>query len=511
MAARSDSPSVLIEALDRTSIEAWQVLLAANSHTDAREFLCRYADIPSRLEINDRGDLVPKPLTPDRLKHRLCEIAWWLKKNRDGTATRQNAVPNEVVTNVLAEPNPPLPILLRIVRVPVIGADGSIHDTPGFSENHGVFYEPTRGLTIPKIRELPSARDITKARRLFVDDLFGDFPFTSDADRAHAFCLAVQPFVRGLIDGHTPMFGTEAPRRGSGKTLLVNAALWPAVGREIEKRQIIADENEMRKQITAALRGSPIAIAYDNVGIAIDSSSLATALTTAFWNDRDLGFSREISLPNLATWVYTANNTKLSTEIARRTVRIRIDSGMEFPEDRNTWRHDPLLAWVEAERGQLVWAALTLIRAWVADGRPAGEQSMEDFKPWSNVMGGVCKVAGIDGFLDNRSEFRDQADYQRDEVYEALAAWHQIFNGREVQAKDVAAHTEIVTGFGVDPYGRKVSTELGRALGSFADCVYRDLMLRRAGQTGGSWRWVVVQSKTRPSAQRRRGTGRRPT
>ena len=56
----------------------------ANSHTDASEFLFRYGEHPSRLEHTDEGRLAPRPLTPDRMKHRLTEIAWWERIGKDG-------------------------------------------------------------------------------------------------------------------------------------------------------------------------------------------------------------------------------------------------------------------------------------------------------------------------------------------------------------------------------------------------------------------------------------------
>jgi hypothetical protein len=255
-----------------------------------------------------------------------------------------------------------------------------------------------------------------------------------------------------------------------------------------------------------------MAIVYDNVGITMDSSALSTVLTTPFWSDRDLGFSRDISLPNLATWVYTANNPTLSSELARRTVRIRLDAKMEYPEDRRDWKHDPLRAWANENRGELVWAALTLVLAWVAAGRPKGERSMEDFKPWSNVMGGICEVAGVPGFLANRQEFREQVDYQRDEIYNALTAWDVTFKGRAVQVRELLAYPEIVTGFGVDPYSKDAGTMLGRQLHQHMDSIYRDLMVRKEeGATGGSARWVVVRFSADGQAAGRRRRGTRPT
>ncbi|GAC1382443.1 MAG: hypothetical protein NVSMB4_10740 [Acidimicrobiales bacterium] len=61
-----------------------------------------------------------------------------------------------------------------------------------------------------------------------------------------------------------------------------------------------------------------------------------------------------------------------------RIVFIRMDAGLEKPDERapDTFRHKDRLSWVREHRGQLVWAALVLVRAWLSRGRPDGPQNM---------------------------------------------------------------------------------------------------------------------------------------
>src|SRR4029434_2922310 len=74
-------------------------------------------------------------------------------------------------------------------------------------------------------------------------------------------------------------------------------------------------------------------------------------------------------------------------------------------------------------RSELVWAALTLIQAWIAAGKPEGEIVLGMFEDWSQVMGGILSVAGIPGFLANLHEFYDESDTEGTAWRAFAAAW----------------------------------------------------------------------------------------
>ena len=73
-------------------------------------------------------------------------------------------------------------------------------------------------------------------------------------------------------------------------------------------------EDEWRKRITSKLMQAPTFILIDNVRSSLDSSALSAALTANEWEDRVLGVSRNIILPNQCVWIATANNPALSVE-----------------------------------------------------------------------------------------------------------------------------------------------------------------------------------------------------
>ena len=117
-----------------------------------------------------------------------------------------------------------------------------------------------------------------------------------------------------------------------------------------------------------------------------------------------------VRIPVQSVWIATGNNPTVSTEISRRTVRIRLDARFDRPWLRSGFRHQDIRQWAKVHRGELVWASLTIIRAWIAAGRPEGTSTLGMFEQWSKVMGGILQVAGIPGFLGNSVEFYDSSD-----------------------------------------------------------------------------------------------------
>ena len=113
-------------------------------------------------------------------------------------------------------------------------------------------------------------------------------------------------------------------------------------------------------------------------------------------------------LPIKCIWIATGNNPTLSTEIARRTIRIRIDAKTDQPwqRDSSQFRHADIMSWVKKNRGELIWAALTLAKAWISAGcpEPTGIKLLGGFEEYRRVIGGILEVAGIKGFLGNADE-----------------------------------------------------------------------------------------------------------
>ena len=223
-----------------------------------------------------------------------------------------------------------------------IHRDGLLTE-PGYHPDARLLYRPPAGFLLPAVPERPSPAEITAARDLLLDELLGDFPFTAEAERAHALALLLLGFVRPLIDGPTPLHMIEKPTPGNGATLMVDviATILTSSGASVMTEG--RDEDEWRKRLTAKLRQLPTLLLIDNLRQELDSSALAAALTAPAWEDRVLGASEMVRLPVRCAWVATGNNPAVSHEIARRLIRIRLDARTDQPWRSHGFRHPDLM------------------------------------------------------------------------------------------------------------------------------------------------------------------------
>jgi putative DNA primase/helicase len=394
----------------------WSAIEAANTPP----FLFLYGGLPVRLERDDAGALVARSLTFHRMRYVMARVAAYTEGVR---RPREVFPPAAVVNDVLAAPQPSLPKLTGIVEVPALTKAGTIRAVPGYDAEAGIAYEPPPGFILPAVPAHPTPAERMAALTLLASDLLGDFPFTSLVERTHALGLLLLPFLRECIDGPTPLHVIDKPMPGTGATLLVTALLIPALGRAVPLTTQGRDEEETRKRLTSKLAAGAPVMVLDNLHGRLDSAALSAALTATTWEDRILGRSETVTLPVRAVWAATSNNASLSLELARRAVRIRLDAGCEMPWQRTAFAHPDLVGWALAHRGELVAAALTLCRAWVDAGRPKGPRRLGMFEQWSDCIGGVLAVAGLDGFLANAEDLYASADLEGQEHRAFISAW----------------------------------------------------------------------------------------
>jgi len=385
-------------------------------------------------------------LDRNSLKGVLARAADWvvIKTSKMGDWEVSVHPDNDVVTDILSLPAWPLPAVDYVVETPVFSHDGTLLETPGHHPSDNIIYHPVPGLEVPEVPFEPSSDDVAAARNMLLVEMMGEFPFVDDASRAHAVALALGPFARNLF----PLAAftmVEAPNAGTGKGLLVDALMSPSVGMAVHGRSLETltegkDDGDWRVRITSALRNRPVFIQLDNLNRRIDSGSLAAALTMTLWNDRELGVSRTISVPNRAIWFATANNPRMSNEISRRCVSIRMDARCDQPWTRDFAKD--LGRWAEANRAQLIWSCLVLIRNWVARGQPLGTVRLGSYQRWADVMGGILEAAGIPGFMANAQEMYARADEESGEWREFVSCWAENFMFRPVTVKELFAMVE---------------------------------------------------------------------
>ncbi len=393
----------------------------------------------------------------------------------------------DTARDMLVNPDPGLPPLDSVVRTPTFGKDATLITAPGYHRMDALWMFRDDSLITPEVPPNPSREQVNCAKALLVDELLVDFPFVRDSDRAHAIAAILRPFLRRMIAGLAPIHLIEAPTQGSGKGLLASLISIVSTGSAAEGRTVPENEDEVRKMITAELvTGRPI-ILLDNLceRRALESSALASVVTVPYWTDRLLGESEMLHLRNNALWLMTGNNPRLSAELSRRCIRLRIDPRIDMPWLRGGFRHPLITEWAQENRSALVHAGLTLIQAWIAAGQPLHKTRLGSFEKWSEVMGGVLEVAGIPGFLGNLNELYEASDSDGQMWREFTATWWEAYHDEPKKVSELTQFCEerdlMLTVRG-DGSARSQQTRLGKALGTKRDRVFNGLTIKRTSQ-----------------------------
>lgn len=332
-----------------------------------------------------------------------------------------------------------MPPIIGITETPVCRKDATILDTPGYDPETNLFYAPDNTLVIPDIPEHLTAEQLRDAVNL-VTEPFIDFPFDGPASFANAVAVSITPQVRPMLDGCTPLGLFDKTMPGTGAGLLTDVISTIATGRPAGMMPPKSNDDEWRKSITSMLlRGETIAV-IDNLEGALFSASLASVLTAHVWKDRLLGASKDVQLPNNVTWIATGNNIRLSGDLPRRCVWSRMDAKLAEPwlDRGKPYKHPHLLEWVATNRGAILAAILTCVRAWVDAGKPEYTKIvLGSFEGWCKTVGGILGVMGVKNFLENTSKMYEVADIEVPQWQRFLEALKDKFGGNTFRSADV--------------------------------------------------------------------------
>lgn len=475
------APRPEIEVTDRHMRDITADALTALEAANDPPMLYLRGTIPARVN----GDKI-EALTAIALKGRLDRVADFVKvtwkKGEDGEPERivtPTRPPADVPPDILTQTELPFPRLEEILHAPVFLPDGTLLAEDGYNPEHALL------LRLKGLNGLRADMPIAEALGWF-EEVYGDFPFVEAAGRAHALAMTLQPFVRPLIQGATPMYLIDAPARGTGKGLIAEVMNLIPLGYVVPTMSQPRDGDELEKRLTSVLLEARPIVFLDNV-TRLGSESLHAVLTSETWHGRILGKSETVILPNRAVWLASGNNVDLSDEMTRRIVPIRLDAGMERPEERTGFRHPKLAAWVKEHRGELVSAALSLVQAWIDAGMPQPESkaTLGRYESWVEVMGGILEFAGVGGFLGGRERLHSEADKETTEWASFCEAWWSTFGGRAVTASElfeIVKERKLLLDLWGGRSGLAAAQRFGRALTSRRDRVFGGFKLMSAGK-----------------------------
>ncbi|MCP3667780.1 MAG: hypothetical protein GY696_35695 [Gammaproteobacteria bacterium] len=349
----------------------------------------------------DKGSAVVRMISKGVLWSILMELVLWLKLDSLSKKYKPCDPKQPLVASIHEYGQwPGIKHLRGLTSTPILHQDGSIRTSYGFDKETGYFLS-YKGPAI-RIPDKLSREDARVAVNNIIE-VVRDFPWQSDVDRCGWIALLLTVICRPILPT-SPAFAVDANSPAAGKGLAVDAASVLATGNRMAVTPFVAKDDELRKRLLASLISGDIALTIDNCpnGGQIGWNSLNAFVTSATWEDRELGYSRNIKLSNGIVIVLTGNNISVKEDFARRTVHVRLEANSEDPESRDAseFLHPDLLGWISENRAQLLTAALAIPAAYIRAGMPdQGIGRLGSFDQWSRLVCGSLAWVGQPNIL----------------------------------------------------------------------------------------------------------------
>lgn len=325
--------------------------------------------------------------------------------NANGSA--QVECPPEITDYIIGTLGKHFPRLNGIVQWPMVMHKKIVGGDDPYDPVAGLLFALPDGMDLSGVKA--SRKDALAAWKWLREEALAEFPFATERDWSAALALMLTFVQRRAMSG-APAFLITAPIQGSGKTSLVRFMSSAIHGRMIGAGVLSLVPEEQRKAITAALMSNPPCLLWDNLkkGMCFDSAELAVAMTSGEWEDRRLGESERLVLPNRAVWCFTGNNISLKNDLRRRFVTLRMQPTTRGHHEKVFKR--TLEDWA-VEHRQEVLLALMSILLWGArsDVKLTRESG---FKEWDHeVRRVVVALTNQDPYMS----FQEQSDGERDD------------------------------------------------------------------------------------------------
>lgn len=331
----------------------------------------------------DQRQTVILPASCEWLRRRLSERARFEKFDARSEKWKVVDVPEALARHIAQQGDwPAWRELTAVANAPFLRADLTLCDCPGYDPASGVYLQSCAGF--PSIPAAPSRADAAAALDRLLEP-FAEFPFDSPASRSAFAAHILTACGRHAVDVR-PVFVYTAPAAGTGKSLLAGCANLIAEGNSPAIRQWPDDETELKKSLLASLLVSDPTILFDNVqsGTKVRSPALCALSTSPAYSDRILGVTQLATVPNRSIVVLTGNNLTPASDLARRSIVVRQDAGLEKVRGR-VFKINDLRQHLREHRAELLAAALTILRAYAIADDKISATALPSFELWSRV------------------------------------------------------------------------------------------------------------------------------
>jgi hypothetical protein len=233
-----------------------------------------------------------------------------------------------------------------------------------------------------------------------------------------AVCTPLWGGGEGRPYGVRPMFVIQAPDRGCGKTTLAEK-IGAIAGGVMQVDLSDRGEDELMQRLLSPDALTKRVALIDNVKGLLTSSLIERMITAEQFNGKRM-YMGDASRPNTLTWFVTANNARLSRDIALRSYFINLTK----PEYNVEW-DKRVQEYVLLHRDEIAADAVWVLRL-------GGTCAAADRWPWWNqgVLAPVCwwlqtwgQGVAAEFVLEETKKQRDGCD---EELEEAEMAWEGI-------------------------------------------------------------------------------------
>jgi putative DNA primase/helicase len=320
--------------------------------------------------------------TPDSFTLPVAECAIFEKYNRRQKAWTVADPPVQLVRMLLSrEAQQLFPLVSGIITTPTLRHDGTLLCTPGYDLRSELYLIP--GLTLPAIPDQPTKVEALAALAV-LKDLFSEFSFRrKDLDLSVALAGLISALLRGSLPT-APAILVRGDGPGVGKSLLVDIIAMVVTGQLCPVTTFSSSEEEVEKRVGALVLAGAQIFSFDNCDRDLEGQILNQLTERSMMTVRILGRS-EMPVCECHTAVFaTGNGIGYAGDMLRRGLICELKALSERPELRQFKRDALAIAY--NRRAEYVAAALTIVRAYIAAGRPRVCDSLGSYGAWSSMV-----------------------------------------------------------------------------------------------------------------------------
>lgn len=326
-----------------------------------------------------------------------------------------------------------LTLLNGIARQPFFREDDLVLVTePGYDPVSGIYADfDASDYDFPE----PTVEAALEAKRA-LKDLLREFEFATDADRSATLSAMMAAAVRPTLP-LAPAYNITASASGSGKSYLAQTIVPFATPAGAFTTGYPTTAEEAAKAMLATLLQGPPVIVFDDMQTEWKPYAVINrALTSESITDRLLGGNRTATVSTRTLFLGTGNNVGPVGDMTRRVITIRLYARTENPAMRS-FSGRPVDE-LKASRGRFVSHVLTIIRAWIAAGRPKAQ--VPDIASYDGLWNDLCRQPLLWlGEPDPATSLIEQVqdDPYLDPLNALLPAWYACFGERSVTVRQL--------------------------------------------------------------------------